>query len=129
MSETSLRLASVSPSMYRWVIARLVCPASSWTSRRLPPTCETLRPARGLQDEEGGLQVGVHRDSATAGLALAGTVLQVDGLGHLPCGIRDHGPGQGGNFLGAEAGLHRQEKHDAIPVRVAGCLEVPQDRK
>src|SRR5215813_13399945 len=45
-SATSLRLASVSPSMYRWVIARLVWPASSCTSRRLPPTWETRRAAR-----------------------------------------------------------------------------------
>ena len=42
-SATSLRLASVSPSMERCVIARLVWPASSCTSRRLPPTCDTRR--------------------------------------------------------------------------------------
>src|SRR4029450_8028237 len=29
-------------------MARLVWPASSWTSRRLPPTCETLQAARGM---------------------------------------------------------------------------------
>jgi hypothetical protein len=42
----SVRVASVSPSMERYIRARLVGPASSCTSRRLPPTCETVRAAR-----------------------------------------------------------------------------------
>jgi hypothetical protein len=46
ISATRVRLASVSPSMSRCVMARLVWPASAWTSRRLPPTCETVRAAR-----------------------------------------------------------------------------------
>src|ERR1700738_91032 len=43
---TSLRWASVSPSMYRWVVWIDRWPASSCTSRREPPALCTMRAAR-----------------------------------------------------------------------------------
>src|ERR1700730_13037588 len=43
---TSLRWASVSPSMYRWVVWTDRWPASSWTSRSKPPALCTMRAAR-----------------------------------------------------------------------------------
>src|SRR3954453_300577 len=43
---TNLRFASVSPSMYFWVVARLAWPTSCWTSRRLPPAEITAFAAR-----------------------------------------------------------------------------------
>ena len=46
ISATRVRLAAVSPSMERGVMARLGGPARSCTSRRLPPPCETVRAAR-----------------------------------------------------------------------------------
>ena len=46
ISATSVRLAAVSPSMERCVMARLGGPARSCTSRRLPPICETVRAAQ-----------------------------------------------------------------------------------
>jgi len=64
-------------------------------------------PARGLQGGERALQVGVQRNGAPTGRALAGPVLEVDRLRHLPGRIGHHGPGQRGHFFGAEAGLHR----------------------
>ena len=48
ISATRVRLAAVSPSMERCVMARLGGPASSCTSRRLPPTCETVRAAQAM---------------------------------------------------------------------------------
>ena len=43
-----VRVASVSPSMERWGIARLAWPARCWTSR-LPPASEALQAARGMK--------------------------------------------------------------------------------
>ncbi len=48
ISAPSVRLAAVSPSMERCVMARLGGPARSCTSRRLPPTCETVRAAQAM---------------------------------------------------------------------------------
>jgi hypothetical protein len=36
-NDASRRFASASPAIYRWVVARLEWPASSCTSRKLPP--------------------------------------------------------------------------------------------
>ena len=46
ISETSLRWASVSPSMYRWVVRRDRWPANICTSRNEPPARWTSRAAR-----------------------------------------------------------------------------------
>src|ERR1700730_14741679 len=43
---TSFRWASVSPSMYRWVVWIDAWPARTWTSRRHPPARWTSRAAR-----------------------------------------------------------------------------------
>jgi len=48
ISATRVRLAAVSPSMERCVMARLGGPARSCTFRRLPPTCETVGAAQGM---------------------------------------------------------------------------------
>src|SRR6201987_5542036 len=46
ISDTSLRWASVSPSMYRWVVWIDRWPANSCTSRNDPPASWTRRAAR-----------------------------------------------------------------------------------
>jgi hypothetical protein len=64
----------------------------------------------------------------TARLPLTGAVGHVQPLRDLPLRIRDHGPRQGGHFFGAEAGLHRQQKHHPITRRRAGGDQLAQNR-
>jgi hypothetical protein len=66
-------------------------------------------------------------NGAAAGFAFTGAVGHVQDLCHLPLRIRDHRPGQRGHFFGAEAGLHRQQKHHPVTRRIAGGLQITQN--
>ena len=70
----------------------------------------------------------MHRNGPAAGLPLTGAIRHVDRLADLPGRIGHHGPGQGGDFFGAQAGLHRQQEEDPIPVWIAGRVHKPQNR-
>jgi len=59
--------------------------------------------------------------------ALGGAVLQVHRVADLAFGIGDHGPGEGRDFLGAQACLDRQQEHGCIAPRVACGFQVPQE--
>jgi hypothetical protein len=66
-------------------------------------------------------------NGATARLPLTGAVRDVEHLCHLPVRIGDHRPGQRGHCFGAQAGLHREQEHDAIPRWRAGRDEIAQN--
>jgi hypothetical protein len=63
-----------------------------------------------------------------AGLPFTGAVGHVHHIRDLPLRICHHGPGQRGHFFGPEAGLERQQEHDAIARGIAGGDQVPQNR-
>ena len=79
-----------------------------------------------VQRREGGAQLRMQRDAAPALFALGGAVFQVQRVAHLAFGVGDHGPGEGRDFLGAQAGLDREQEQDRIAQGVARGLQVPQ---
>ncbi len=85
-----------------------------------------LRSPRLAQRREGGAQLGMQRDAASALPALGGAVLQVQRVADLAFGVGDHGPGEGRDFPGAQACLDRQQEHGRVAQRVARGFQVPQ---
>ena len=65
---------------------------------------------------------------AAARLPLTGAVRYMEHLRHLPLRIGDYRPSQRGHFFGAQASLHRQQKHHAVARRIAGGGQVAQNR-
>jgi len=66
-------------------------------------------------------------NGTASSLAFTGAVRDVQHLRDLPLRIGPHRPSQRGPCFGAEPRLYRQQKYDAIPRRITGGGQVPQN--